>query len=228
MSRSATRRLSLSPTADDAGRIPVVPAGSLITVVVARFGGVIDFGLARLLDGALGLHLLASGLEFAELETTVAESRPHVVVLSDAEPDVSVFDRLRQARPGLGLVVLGHRFSYLHAVRLLAMGANACVTHEAASLEVMSAAVRIASEGGRMLAVGGENRADDRLLRLLTPREAEVFGLLCDGHTNAEVAAALTISVETARKHAQRVRGKLGISGSRQLRMLSAVAGIGS
>ena len=46
----------------------------------------------------------------------------------------------------------------------------------------------------------------------LTAREAEVALLLARGHSNQEVADALTISPHTARHHVQSVLGKLGIS----------------
>jgi DNA-binding CsgD family transcriptional regulator len=48
----------------------------------------------------------------------------------------------------------------------------------------------------------------------LTPREAEVALLLADGHSNAAVARALSISVHTARHHTQHILVKVGV-GSR-------------
>ena len=45
---------------------------------------------------------------------------------------------------------------------------------------------------------------------LLTPREAEVMELLQTGRSNAEIAQALHVSVETVRTHARRIYRKLG------------------
>lgn len=45
----------------------------------------------------------------------------------------------------------------------------------------------------------------------LSPREWQVAHLLVDGHTTATAAAALGISVHTARHHAERVYQKLGV-----------------
>jgi len=45
----------------------------------------------------------------------------------------------------------------------------------------------------------------------LTQREAAVSRLLAQGHTNAQVARLLGISIHTARRHAERVLAKLGI-----------------
>jgi HD-GYP domain-containing protein (c-di-GMP phosphodiesterase class II) len=46
----------------------------------------------------------------------------------------------------------------------------------------------------------------------LTPREIEVLRLIAVGHTTAQVAKALTISVKTADHHIQHVYGKIGAS----------------
>jgi DNA-binding CsgD family transcriptional regulator len=46
----------------------------------------------------------------------------------------------------------------------------------------------------------------------LTPREVEVLRLIAVGHTTAQVAKALTISVKTADHHIQHVYGKIGAS----------------
>ena len=48
-------------------------------------------------------------------------------------------------------------------------------------------------------------------LRTLTPREREVLTELATGATNAEIAARLGISPETAKTHVGRIVGKLGV-----------------
>jgi DNA-binding CsgD family transcriptional regulator len=45
----------------------------------------------------------------------------------------------------------------------------------------------------------------------LTPREAEVAGLLAEGHRNHEIAARLSVTEHTARRHTERVLRKLGV-----------------
>lgn len=189
--------------------------------VAARFGGVIDYGLVALFGDSPGLRMLASGVELARLEATVAELGPHVVVLGEAHVgDVALFGRLREVRPGVGLVVLGQHLSSSRGMQLLALGANACVSQEA-SPDQLVAAMRVADEGGRMLFALDDGRPDAQQ-GLLTPREAQVLALLREGCTNGQIATALTISVETVRKHVQRVNRKLGIKSRRQLHTLNA------
>ena len=57
---------------------------------------------------------------------------------------------------------------------------------------------------------------------LLTPREADVLEELQLGRSNAEIAIALSVSVETVRSHARSVFRKLGVNGRRELATLSA------
>ncbi len=49
-------------------------------------------------------------------------------------------------------------------------------------------------------------------VRLLTPREREVAGLLVEGLTNREIGAALVIAESTANLHVKHILAKLGFS----------------
>ena len=52
---------------------------------------------------------------------------------------------------------------------------------------------------------------------VLTPREADVLDQLQLGRSNGEIAAALSVSVETVRTHARSVFRKLGVHSRREL-----------
>jgi len=51
----------------------------------------------------------------------------------------------------------------------------------------------------------------------LTPAEAQVITLVNDGHNNAEIAAALFLSVNTVKTHLSHIYAKLGVSDRREL-----------
>ena len=45
----------------------------------------------------------------------------------------------------------------------------------------------------------------------LTPRQQQILELVADGHTNAEIAAALCLAAGTVRRHLENIFGKLGV-----------------
>jgi two-component system response regulator NreC len=46
----------------------------------------------------------------------------------------------------------------------------------------------------------------------LTAREAEVLRLIALGHTNAEIAAGLSLSIRTVESHRKHIQQKLGLT----------------
>jgi len=51
----------------------------------------------------------------------------------------------------------------------------------------------------------------------LTPRELEILRLIALGHTNAQIAADLFLSVRTVETHRANLQSKLGVSGRAEL-----------
>ncbi len=49
------------------------------------------------------------------------------------------------------------------------------------------------------------------LVEPLTSRELEVLGLICEGYSNQEISDALVITLNTVKKHASNIYGKLGV-----------------
>lgn len=49
----------------------------------------------------------------------------------------------------------------------------------------------------------------------LSSREAQIMALIAEGHTNGEIATALTVAEKTVKNHVNRIYAKLGV-GSRR------------
>lgn len=63
---------------------------------------------------------------------------------------------------------------------------------------------------------GQQGAADDTLVEPLSDRELEVLRLLCLGYSNQQIATELMVSVNTVKKHAGNIYGKLGVHGRTQ------------
>jgi DNA-binding NarL/FixJ family response regulator len=103
---------------------------------------------------------------------------------------------------------------------MLAFGATACLAKSTQARDVLNA-IHLASRGMQLMPPTASSRAVLEAPsgpELLTPREAEVLDHLHSGHSNAEIAHTLNVSVETVRTHAQRIYRKLGVKSRRELR----------
>jgi DNA-binding CsgD family transcriptional regulator len=110
-----------------------------------------------------------------------------------------LLDILRGVR---GLEVVGAGLDHAALVAVVARREAQVVI-----LDVDSAAVQLAAGLGNHPA----QAAWAERIRTLTRRERDVLELLSDGQTNAEIAAALCISVGTTRLHVKHVYRKLGV-----------------
>ncbi len=210
-----TNTLSINaglPSGDDVGPI---------TVVLGRFGALLGRGLAQILREDERLRIIGIDLDVAALEHAVVRQAPRVAVLD--EPSVapaksSLPERLRSANPKTGVVVLAHRPPLAYGMRLLAAGAS-CISKDAHPEDIL-AAVRIAAHGKRVYA-SNEGHVVQRSMpdsaAKLTPREVEVFEYLSRAHSQAEIANALQLGVETIRTHSAHIRRKLDVDSNRDL-----------
>ena len=53
--------------------------------------------------------------------------------------------------------------------------------------------------------------SQESLIEPLTERELEVLRLMCEGHSNQDIADQMIVSVNTVKKHTSNIYGKLGV-----------------
>jgi DNA-binding NarL/FixJ family response regulator len=198
---------------------PPMPPHAPITVVLARFEDLFARGLHELIESDPRLTIAAADVEHGRIPVVLRAHRPDVAIL-----DVGALGKLAEVReisgsyPATRLVLLGNDPAPVECAQLLAFGASACLGRDTQSRDVINA-IHLASRGlqvtpraaassGGGLVAGGD---------LLSRREAEVLPLLAQGHSNAQIAAALQVGVETIRTHARNIYRKLGVSSRREL-----------
>jgi DNA-binding CsgD family transcriptional regulator len=120
------------------------------------------------------------------------------------------------------LVLLGDRLTSIETAQLLAFGASACLPMDTQGRDVLNA-IHLASRGLQLTPLGPPDAHGVQVRdSLLTPREGDVLLLLRQGLSNAEIALALGIGVETVRSHARSIYRKLGVRSRRALIALAS------
>jgi two-component system response regulator NreC len=190
-----------------------------ITIVIADDHRVVRSGLRLLLHAEEGMHVIGEAGDVPSAMRLVETRRPDVLVLDlnmPGPPSLPAIPEFMKASDRTRVVVLTMQDDPAFARQALQHGANAYVLKEAADTELVSA-VRAAAEGrtylnpelGARLAAAP---ADDRPLGDLSEREVEILRMIALGHTNAEIAQSLYLSVRTVESHRAHIQQKLGRS----------------
>lgn len=199
-----------------------MPTHAPITVVLAHFDDLFAGGLRELIERDPNLAILAADVEYRRLGVVLRAHRPNVAILDLGALAKPVEVRELSARhPATRLVLLGGDPAPVECAQLLAFGASACLGRDTQSRDVINA-IHLASRGLQVIprapaagaGVGGGPVAAGGLL---SRREAEVLPLLQRGDSNAQIALALGVGVETVRTHARNIYRKLGVASRREL-----------
>ena len=188
-----------------------------VSVVLTSFEDIVSLGLRTLIDEDPSLELLASGVAPEELGASLKAHGPRVAIVNYGSlVSPTQLRELRQRFPDTRLVVLANRPTPGECRQMLAFGATACLAKSTEARDVLHA-IHLASRG---LTVLPPATLDGPALgqEILTAREADVLELLQAGHSNAEIAQGLHVSIETVRTHVRRIFRKLGVRTRRELR----------
>jgi len=178
--------------------------------------------LRMLLEAEGDLEVVAEGGSAEEAIRYVRGHKPDVLILDLNMPDASGLTALplvKEASPKTEVVVLTMQNEPAFAREALQAGALGYVLKEAASDELVEA-VRLAAAGktyvqpevGVRLARETAGPGDE-----LTDREREVLRLIALGHTNAEIAEQLYLSVRTVESHRAHIQQKLNLTARSEL-----------
>ena len=188
-----------------------MPSHTPVTIVVSSFEDIVALGLQTLIDEDPNLELLASGVTPDHLAESLEAHRPRVALLNYGSlTSPTQLRELNRTFADTRLVVLANRPSPSECRQMLAFGATACLAKSTEARDVLHA-IHLASRGLTVLPPATLEAGDQIGPDLLTPREADVLELLQSGRSNAEIAQALQVSVETVRTHVRRIYRKLGV-----------------
>jgi two-component system response regulator NreC len=206
------------------GSVPEGDAEMLATtIVLADDHTVVRNALRMLLDAEPGFEVVAEAGDAEAAIRYVRGHKPNVLILDLNMPGRSSLEAvpdIQEASPQTEIVVLTMQNEPAFARRALQAGARGYVLKEAADAELVQA-VRSAAAGdtylqpalGARLAAGADANEGDEL----SDRERDVLRLIALGHTNAEVAEQLYISIRTVESHRAHIQQKLRLSSRAEL-----------
>ncbi len=191
-----------------------------ITIVLADDHVIVRSGLRMLLDAEDGIDVVAEAGDVDEAMRKVRAYKPTVLMLDLSMPggsSIEAIPGLLQAAPDTAIVVLTMEDEPAFARAALRAGALGFVLKEAADAELVEA-VHAAAAGNRYLnprlgaLIAALPDAPPPPPDNLTEREVEVLKLIALGHTNAEIADRLYLSVRTIESHRTHIQRKVGHS----------------
>lgn len=196
-----------------------------LRVVIADDQRVVREGLALMLDLLEGIEAVGAAADGEEALALVASERPDVVLMDLRMPrldGVEATRRLAAAHPEVGVVALTTYADDETVVAAVRAGARGYLTKDAGAEQIRAAVERVAGgeaaldpavQAHLVAAVAAEEdgaAAPPPLPDGLTPREAEVLGLVAAGLSNAEIAARLVVSAATVKSHVNHLFAKIG------------------
>ena len=210
----------------------------MIRVLLVDDDAVVRSGLRMMLAGAANLAVVAEAADGREVLGAVDLHRPDVVLMDIRMPQLDgiAATRLLAAQPDPPAVVVLTTFDADELVlRALQAGAAGFLLKDTPPAEIVRA-IELVHAGDGMLSpavtrrlislVAGDSDAGARtdrardLMATLSPREHDVALAVGRGQSNAEIAAALHLSVPTVKAHVSRLLDKLDVDNRVQIALL--------
>lgn len=188
-------------------------------VVIAEDEVLLREGLSHILESD-GMTVLAAVGTAEELERGVERHLPDLVITDirmppghTAEGLVSAL-RIRQAHPGIGVVVLSQHMQRRYATELLNQdrgGFGYLLKQRIADVKTFTDSLRRVAQGGTALdpevvsmMLTRASRGDGAVGGL-TPRQLEVLGLMAEGRSNAAIASQLFLTTKAVVQHTSNI-----------------------
>ena len=192
-----------------------------ITVLLADDHSLVRRGFRRLLEDDPSIVVVGEASDGEEAIRLAAELQPRVIVMDCAMPGTSGLIATRQIlehSPGIAILMLSMHAEETLVRQAMEAGARGYILKSALDLDLAAAVNRVAA---------GETVLDPRVSRPaalkgerthgLTPRELQVLQLICDGHSNREIARKLDLSANTVAVHRANIMNALGIHKTAEL-----------
>ena len=189
----------------------------MIAVVVADDHDLLREGVSACLATFDDITVIAEASSGEGAVEMAALHSPDVVVVDLVMPGIgglSAIRRIRDAHPQMGVLALSSFYERERVQDALEAGADGYLV-KSVDAESLAHAVRSVAHGQGVFSpevtrvLASDPSAPRRALATLTARELEIAELVAEGHTNAEIARQLGLSIFTVKNHVSNVLTKL-------------------
>lgn len=193
-----------------------------IRVALCDDHAVVRSGLRRILSDEADIDVVGEAGNAADAVTVAVAEQPDVFVMDLGLPGTNGIEATRQvlaASPTTAVLVLTVHDDVAYLRRAFDAGARGYLVKDAADVELVLAVRCIASGdeyvhprlGAALLAPEAATARPSGPGGELSEREVDVLRMVALGHTNADIAAELYVSVRTVETHRAHVQQKLGL-----------------
>ncbi|ASU84371.1 DNA-binding response regulator [Nocardiopsis gilva YIM 90087] len=214
-----------------------------IRVLIVDDDPLLRAGLKMMLGGAPDIEVVAEASDGTEVLPLVDRHAPDVVLMDIRMPamdGLTATETLRARTRAPEVIILTTFDADAHVLRALRAGAAGFVLKDTPPAEIVASVQRVA-RGEPVLSPAVTRRLIDQVtgsdhdlrrlrakerLALLNEREREVAVAIGDGRSNAEIGAALYMSVPTVKAHVSRILTKLDLNNRVQIALLAHDAGL--
>jgi two-component system invasion response regulator UvrY len=163
--------------------------------------------------------------------------QPDVVVMDLTMPGIGGFESIRRLLtrdPQCKILVFSIHNELVYVTRALKAGAKGYITKNSPPEVLLNAVDKVAHGGiyvdpdlAQQLAVFMATEQDEsEKLKLLSPREFDVFCLLVNGYTARTTSEKLCLSYKTVCNHGTAIKEKLGVKTMAELTLLAGRQGL--
>jgi DNA-binding NarL/FixJ family response regulator len=219
-----------------------------VRVLLINFNPVVREGLQAILAMDYGIELIPDAADvdqaLLQLKQASEQGRPIHIVLTDMRTStlggIQATRLIKEQFPEVAVLVLTENLNDSYVIDAIHAGAGGYIFLKDMSPEMLLQSIHRAVEGRVQMETAVLRTAVDALLQNgrktlaertaeaahLTEREVDVLRLLGNGESNKTIAETLGITLDTAKKHARNVIGKLQARGRTHAAIIAAQAGI--
>lgn len=194
-----------------------------IRILLADDHGVMRAGLKMFINAEAGMKVVGEASNGVEACAAAEQLKPDVLIMDLSMPDmdgIQATEAIRLNSPDTKILVLTVHEDAGYVRQLFQKGAAGYLAKSAVA-EQLPTAIRQVMSGGTYLdpqlaaklveQTSGSSANGHRDDRALSEREADVLRRVAWGHSNAEIAAQLHVSVRSVETYKARMMQKLGL-----------------